>query len=307
MLIDNAVTCGGLVFSSDWRLAKESLINRNQEDEFLGITRRGKDELAFDPGFYTRRDVRLDRCVLLKQHWDPNYGHWLIEGLPRIAPAVAAADCDDFAVIVTNTNRQMMQVYADSLKWFGIRPQQLRFMHNEIVEAGQLIYPTPLTVQPWIKAPAIVAILEGLADRVGAAHPGPAPKKIFINRAPSSRRQLTNADEVRAFFLDRGYTQVTPHQLTFDQQVAAFREATHVAGVLGAECVNFVFSPRGVNFLGLAPQAMQDDFFWDLASLKGGDYFCVHGAPVDPSDGMNAAFAVEPGLLREVCDLYDKP
>jgi hypothetical protein len=78
-----------------------------------------------------------------------------------------------------------------------------------------------------------------------------------------------------------------------------------VVGVLGAECANFAFSPQGIRFLGFAPEAMQDDFFWDLASHKNGEYFCVHGAARDPGEGMNASFSIDPNLLKEAFAVFE--
>jgi capsular polysaccharide biosynthesis protein len=97
--------------------------------------------------------------------------------------------------------------------------------------------------------------------------------------------------------VNRGYRNVLPAQMSFEEQVCAFSQATHVVGVLGAECANFAFSPRGIRFLGLAPNLMQDDFFWDLASLKGGAYTCLHGPAADRALGMNAPFDIDIALL----------
>jgi len=304
-LFENAVTCEGLLFAADWSLTRESLINRQHENAFVGLTRGAGDDFLLDPTRFERRDLTFERCALIRQQWDPNYGHWIVEGLPRMAPLLAAAALDGVVFLVTNTSAAMMKVYRDSLKWFGVKPEQLRFVGSEIIAARQLIYPAPLTIQPWVKSPRIAATLEQLSQRVAATFTGVAPKKIFIRRAPGSRRQLLNQDEVRDFFLERGYVEVAPYELTFDQQVAVFHGATHVVGVLGAECTNFAFSPPGVRFLGFAPEAMQDDFFWDLASHKGSEYFCVHGAPKDPADGMNASFSVDLSLLREAFAAFE--
>ncbi|MBB4198363.1 hypothetical protein GGD83_002163 [Rhodoblastus sphagnicola] len=304
-VFDNAVISGGLVFGSDWSLVRESLINRQHEDAFVGLTRREGDDFLLEPSYFERRDLTFERCALISQHWDPNYGHWLIEGLPRMAPLLAVTALDGLTLLLTNTSAQMMTVYRDSLKWFGVKPEQLRFVGTEIIGARQLIYPAPLTIQPWIKSPGIVDTLEQLARRVTASFGATGPKKILIRRAPKSRRQLLNQDEVRAFFLARGYVEVAPDELSFDQQVAVFGNATHVVGVLGAECANIAFSPRGARFLGFAPEAMQDDFFWDLASHKDGEYFCLHGAPSDPGEGMNASFTVDPGLLKQAFAAFE--
>ncbi len=84
-----------------------------------------------------------------------------------------------------------------------------------------------------------------------------------------------------------------------------FSGAEHIIGVLGAECTNMVFSPNGVRFLGLAPEHMQDDFFFDLCSLKNGTYFCLHGSSDDPTLGMNSSFSVDMGELQKMLDDFE--
>jgi capsular polysaccharide biosynthesis protein len=93
--------------------------------------------------------------------------------------------------------------------------------------------------------------------------------------------------------------------MSFEEQVCAFSRATHVVGVVGAECANLVFAPRGVRFLGLAPDMMQDDFYWDLASLKGGAYTCLHGPAADPALGMNSPFDIDIALIAALFDEFE--
>lgn len=304
-VLENAVTCGGLVFDQFGSLARESLINRDYDTVFCGLSRQIGHSFTCDRDFYQKHAHKLQRAVLMKQEWDVNYGHWLIEGLPRMAPLLACADLRDHPVVLTNTARNMMQVYADSLKWFGVTREQLFFVLDDVISVERLLYPPPLTHQPWVKAPLAIRTLEALAARIMAATPMDAPKKIYVSRPPSARRPLINGGEIRDYFLARGYQEIVPAQLTFDQQVAAFSAATHVVGVLGAECANMAFSPPGIRFLGLAPELMQDDFFWDLVSLKEGVYVCAHGAALEPEQSMNSPFRIEAAVLRAALESFE--
>ena len=297
-LFPEAKVFGSLVFARDGSLVKESLINRGHETEFCDIRRHGADGFRFMAPLPEENQIHVKKAVMLQQHWDTNYGHWIIEGLPRVAAVLGLPDISDAVFLVSSTSREMADVFADSLACFGIRHQQLMYIGDQVVNADQLYYPAPLTVQPWIKSPLVVEVLENLSRRVTRSKDtSDFPKKIFISRPGSSRRPLRNQSALRDFFVNRGYRNVVPAQMSFEEQVCAFSQATHVAGVLGAECANFVFSPRGIRFLGLAPDLMQDDFFWDLASLKGGAYTCLHGPAADPALGMNAPFDIDIELL----------
>ncbi len=91
--------------------------------------------------------------------------------------------------------------------------------------------------------------------------------------------------------------------MTFEEQVITFSAAQWVVGTIGAECTNCAFAPPGVRLLGLAPATLNDDFFWDLVSHKGGAYLSLHG--VAETENMNADFFVDLALLHEMLDLLD--
>ena len=237
------------------------------------------------------------RYVLLKQLWDTNYGHWLIETLPRMGLLQGVVDVAACRFIVSAVDEAMRAVVADSLAGFGVTAGQIARTGGAAQTFGELIYPLPLTVQPWVKAPLAVRVLEQLAERMGGVG---GAERVFVRRPPTGRRALRNQAEVEEMLVRRGYVGVSPATLGFAQQVAAFGAARRVVGVLGAECANLAFAPAGVRFLGLAPPDMLDDFFWDLVSHKAGQYRALHGAAEEV--GMNAAFSVDLGQLAEMLE-----
>jgi capsular polysaccharide biosynthesis protein len=302
--IKNAIAFYGLVFSQSGTLVRESLINRDGEREFLGLSRTNTPNVfAVENAFPPPSPIMKGKHVLLAQLWDGNYGHWVVEGLPRMAALRDVVDFTNLKFVVNAQASDMMRVYADSLRYYGVSAEQLVPLGAQVQPFEELIYPTPLTVQPWVKAPLAVRALENLANRIGAA-PN-APKRIFLGRREEERRHLTNRPEVREFFLKNDYVEVFPATMTFEQQVRVFSGAQYVAGVLGAECTNVVFSPSGLRFLGLAPDEMQDDFFWDLVSHKSGSYFCLHGVSQDRSKSMNSPFSVDLAGLMQIAAEFD--
>ena len=63
------------------------------------------------------------------------------------------------------------------------------------------------------------------------------------------------------------------------------------------------FCTAGGSDSWLAPATLNDDFFWDLVSHKGGAYLSLHG--VAETENMNADFFVDLALLHEMLDLLD--
>ena len=300
LLVDlaNAVVLGpGIVRLADDTLVAESLLNCDHLDHAPGM-KRGPDgawqTLPLPPCQTTLDAPHL----LLRQMWDVNYGHWLLELLPRLAVLDAAPD-ETPRMLVTGhaglkIEASMHAVQAQTLAAFGIAPERITRIGSAPVRVERLLFSVPLTRQPWLKAPLAIAMLEALAARQPAAPT--APTRLFVRRGAEDSRQLLNEAAVADILAAHGFVAVTPGGLDFAAQLRAFHPATHIVGTLGAGCANLVFSQRGVRFLGLAPADMQDDFFYDLVSLKAGTYACLHGPGRAP--GMNAAFTIDEQQLR---------
>ena len=120
--------------------------------------------------------------------------------------------------------------------------------------------------------------MEAMANRLLQNRGQPwRAEKLFIWRPDTSRQVLRNQAQILETLIRRGYAVVVPGIMTFEEQVTTFSTARWIVGVLGAECTNIIFSQTGCRFFGLAPEHMQDDFFWDLVSHKQGRYFSLHG------------------------------
>ena len=106
-LLENCFMCGGILITSDQCIVGETLINRGHEASFLGLTRHGPDVYEAVPSFFDREVINLKTGALLKQQWDGNYGHWLIEGLPRVAPLKEIIDLNSTNFIVSNVEHAL--------------------------------------------------------------------------------------------------------------------------------------------------------------------------------------------------------
>ena len=303
--IRQAVAFYGLVFTQDGILVRESLINREHEHSFMGLIRTDvSDTLIVDAAMPKPEPVLQGRHILMSQLYDGNYGHWLLDCLPRMVALQDTIDLSDVKFVVSwHPSDVVLRVFRATLSYYGVQEQQLVYRGAEFQPIDTLFYATPLTRSAWVKAPLAIRTLENLANKVGIDYD--APERIFITRPEGERRRLLNRLSVRAFFLERGYTEVCPACLTFEQQVRAFCRARYVVGALGADCTNVVFSLTGVCFLGFAPETMHDDFYWDLVSHKAGQYFCLHGSVGTKMHDMNADFSIDMNQLRAITDQFE--
>ena len=102
---------------------------------------------------------------------------------------------------------------------------------DQAYRISDVIYPTPLTRQPWVKSPLAIEVLEGLRTHSDPATIG--SQKLFVSRNTWNTRQLVNEDAVFALLEQNGYVLAHPEKYTFAQQIALFSNARIVIGTLG--------------------------------------------------------------------------
>jgi capsular polysaccharide biosynthesis protein len=270
---------------------RESLINTHGLLEFGPFKReRVGTELLVNDGDLTGKRQDIKNAVLLKQLWDTNYGHWLIETLPRLELVDECFDIAKCKFIIGGDRGAIGQVYLDTLALFGV-PNENIVRLDEASSFENLIYPAPLTIQPWIKAPRVIKFLERLGQKALSDYV--SPSRLYVSRDSNAKRVLLNEEAVLEIVLKYGFFPIDPGRVDFQSQVRMFRNATHVIGNLGAAMTNVVFAPRGVKVLALATQCMQDDFFWDLVCQKEGEYVSLHGNAITPASGMYSDFRID--------------
>ena len=179
----------------------------------------------------------------------------------------------------------MRSVYKNALAMMGISPDRvLSLPDDQAYRINDVVYPTPLTRQPWVKSPLAIGVLDDLREHADPSTIG--PEKLFVSRNTWDLRRLMNEQDVFALLEQYGYVLVHPEQYNFAQQIALFSRARVVVATLGAAVSNIVFAPGGVKLLSLTTEFMCDDFYWDLVSHKDGQYFSLHGKACAPERGM---------------------
>ena len=288
-VLDQVVVRDGVIETATGTIVADSLINRKPGE-------------ALKPfgGIILMRRLRNRPYVLLKQQWDANYGHWLVEGLPRLALVEERFKLADLGFIVSAHHGAMQDVYEDSLALFGIRRDQIVELGTEPVAVDRLIYPTPMTQHAWHIAPRCVSLLEQIAARVPAE--GSGTERIYVSRNRAWRRRLVNEEEIVAIVRQMGFTVVEPEFLSLYQQIGLFRNARLVVGNYGAALTNIAFAAGRPTLLALTTPFMQDDFFSTLMSLKQGRFISLHGETLDDDLGMNADFRVDPPRFRSLLE-----
>ena len=213
-----------------------------------------------------------------------NYGHWLVDDLPRAA--WLAQHREGLSIVIPSAGAEMDRVRLASLRLVLGEPMPpVTFLDpGATYVLARAAYVTPVSLHPVLKLPEAMHHVRSRA--AAASKPASAPgagaapaRRLFVTRAATRGRGIVNLDEVATRLSEAGFEPIDPETLSFEQQVEAFSHAEIVVGVMGAAMTNTLFSPAGCRVGYLAPEGWTEPFYWDLANVMGHPYFTLFGAP----------------------------
>lgn len=249
-------------------------------------------------------------AILCKKPGGDNYGHWLLEMLPkywltRRHPALAGLQLTDATVIVQDMVGPLRQAVTDSLNLVGNPMPIVAFVPGMALLIPDLIVVDGLTEHGQYMSPLSVHACTDIASSVPA---GP-PQLLFVSRTGAGGRNFVDSEAADAVARALGWTVVHPEQRNFRTQVALFKGALGVVGVLGAGMASMVFARPQTRVVNLVPAAMPDNFFWFIAQLRGLRYEevrCAQQIGQPGREAMNGDLMMSPAelgqLLRRIMD-----
>lgn len=277
-VFDVYVTAEGLVFSSDGKLISQTITQHSQAEQEAAFQRLSTAQI---------REVTTS-CLLMRKRGDANYGHWLVEIIPKLH--FARSICHVSGVLIPRVGGRMQEVIHDSLDMAGA-DAVVRVEHGneEVFFFKELIIVWGATHHGVYMSPLVVETVEQIAAPVAGSGQG----KVFISRR-GALRDLANADDVEKALVEAGFSIVHPGQLNFAEQIAAVRDADIVVGVMGAGMTNMIFGKRGSKVINLTPSAMPDTFFYFISVHKQQTYVELRANTVANSGSWDEKFLIDP-------------
>ena len=245
-----------------------------------------------------------------------NYGHWLVDDLPRLKALSELRHRRPHAALIVVTIRTGAlhdQVHLDTCNLISnadqLGPVQVIVVEPEAkVFFEELFFVTPVSNHPGSKSPEALAYAahSALSIPLTEEDAQSLPKRIFVKRAVSGLRDLLNQSEVEQFLGDNGFMSLDTATMPFMLQAGLFRNAELVIGCMGASMTNTVFSGAGTGVGYLAPNGWIEPFYWDLAAVRGHRYAACYGETAGGADvPWKANYSISMRTLGQMLDTLD--
>ncbi|UKJ78064.1 glycosyltransferase family 61 protein [Azospirillum brasilense] len=220
--------------------------------------------------------------LLCKKRGIGNYGHWMMEMLPKAH--LVHTHLPDLGVrfLVGLAPGHLNDSMAFSLSMLGIDLARTLVADDTPLRFADLLLVDGLSEHGGFMSPLVLDAAEAVARSVT---PGGADR-LFVSRRTTGIRRIVDEDDLIGLALSHGYRLVEPDALSLPEQVALFKGASRIVGVMGAAMTNIVFAPPGARVVNLTPAGMPDTFFWFIATLRGLDYTEIRCAQSGPVRGV---------------------
>lgn len=292
---------------------------KSDSPKLIYETNRAPDRVVTRPieaSTFPSADPSLDRSDVDYLHLATsgsfNYGHWLVDDLPRVKAAFEITRRNNgrqLIFLMPSHGEQMNKVRLEGLSLILGYPAECIFYDpNRLYKISRLFFPTPVTYHPMDKSPSAMRYLAEVYRyqaqfSTGSICDTARTDKIFVARSPESGRSLSNFEEVWAILEGAGYMFVDPGKMSFTDQARVFARSRAIIGVMGAAMTNTLFCPPGTKTTYLAPHGWIETFYLDLAVVRQHRYRVIYG-PTSQKDRLPhlSNFAITPDDIHRCLD-----
>jgi len=206
----------------------------------------------------------------------PNYFHWWVDTLPRLAVAEAAG-IRRFQVIVPD---RMEDWQRESLERLGISSNRWEPFGDDHWQVESLLFPSLMgysgMVRPWA--------VDWLRRKIGLPKPAAGKRRLYLRRTKAGYRQVANEAELLPILKSYKFEFLETQGMSLAEQMKLFSSAEVVVSIHGAGLANLLFAPpktRVVEFMSPHP-AYTNTCYYSLCSAVGHRYGVIFGKHPGP-------------------------
>ncbi|MGU3658751.1 glycosyltransferase family 61 protein [Methylobacterium fujisawaense] len=254
----------------------------------------------------------LDAGLILFGLQSRNYGHWLLEFVPRMLWFNDRACPSDFPICIDDhmpeTHRQIVELLdtrdrpilplparATRFRELGIAPVPTFFPFDS--RPGQPVYDAiwPADVLGAMRR----LVLEQLAVR--GVDLRPTGRRIFLSRRGFIQRQLINEANVIATLTREGFEVVYPEKLSFIEQVKLYHTSRIIVGSASSALTNCIFCNSECRVIALIHEYQAFNFrgYTSMIESSGAKLIFIRGKTIsgDETHAFHANYEISPTLI----------
>lgn len=252
----------------------------------------------------TDLEVMKGEYALLRKPGDSNFGHWLVEIVPRIIDFQSSLG-GDIRFLVPATPVQMADLRKRSMQLMGVDEKRIVPVSAAPKIIERLHFITANSIHSHTHdAESLKKMVKAIGSRKCPTRPG---RRIFAGRDDALRRRLLNENDILRIAERNGFETVYPERLTLDEQIDVFSHSSMIAGVSGAALTNIVWACPKTPVLSMLPNVGHEFFFWDIANIFDLSFSFIFGEAKNPELAGHSDFEVDPDLFEAWISRFASP
>jgi capsular polysaccharide biosynthesis protein len=213
-----------------------------------------------------------------------NYFHWMTDVLPKIE--IAASTLTNSGAVNVVTNSVCKEYQKLTLQHLGFKFDNIIPLDKyNFIKCQELIVASPTCLSGNVPLWIVQFLRKAFSSWMVAD--SSKPDKIFISRAKSTKRRLSNENELWSLLSKKGFKKVYLEDMSLQDQVGTFYNASWIMGVHGAGFTNLCFSKAGAQIIEIFSPSYVNQCFWTIASQVGLEYKYLVGNGPDNTTNQN--------------------
>ncbi|MGO8973335.1 MAG: glycosyltransferase 61 family protein [Steroidobacteraceae bacterium] len=243
-------------------------------------------QLAWIRGEQKIEHIDLPRPAVMLCHWAclMNYGHWMLNSLLSVYMVIDELKSGQLALL----SPPLPARHRQEVLQMGVPEDAVIETSAQYIRLNRLLYPSPLSTRANIQPSTYcLEFFDYVKARFAKKFDYTPPEHIFITRKgyPTSR-QMLNEDELIGCMTELGLTCVSPHELSFGEQIYAMSNAKLIVGQLGAALWNLPFAPKGGKVVEICTNNYTTNEYFYISHLMQHDFVRVMVTPEDEGDSF---------------------
>jgi hypothetical protein len=247
-------------------------------DQEVGEGEQIRDNPEYDPGVLAtdaggfwmmeaeKPPMHLDEAFLLSGSHTVDFGHWMVEYLPRLSMALLAGWPGGMPVLI---DEQTPKTIHDALpKLLPPGCQLVVIPPFAAATVGRLwctpnpgymgFYPTEWSLGTWddmaIESNRLAALIRKVVEQGGSETGRPAGiERVYLARRPERKKKLKNHAEIESLVGEFGFEKVYPEEMGFLEQIRLARNARFLVMPEGSNAFLAMYARPGSRACLLSP------------------------------------------------------